>query len=356
MRRRRGFTLIELLVVIAIIAILAAMLFPVFARARESARKIQCLANVKNIAMATQMYLADYDRMAPKEHRQEVHDFFDLAPGGNAYWEGDCWKLADNANPYLRWSVILDEYIRNRDVWQCPSAKLIAGPYVIVSGPDWFGNVVANQALWGDGKLLCIKENVFPPGWGGSVTDSFKQEKAPTEWLTREGGPGNFWFGISFNGVNQKRELKLSQVEDAASFIVVSDGGNWLETMSLGLMAYPDLCNLECANCWCSSWFDDSGCYSSMMSGCPECISVHARGGSDPSINFLMNPELRKPFARHLGGTNIGYMDGHAAWVPAEALINQHKEDTKGECNYSNKMGVCRWGPSSACGFYPAIY
>jgi prepilin-type N-terminal cleavage/methylation domain-containing protein len=57
MSRRKGFTLIELLVVIAIIGILAAMLFPVFARAREAARKIQCLSNVKNIAMAVQMYL-----------------------------------------------------------------------------------------------------------------------------------------------------------------------------------------------------------------------------------------------------------------------------------------------------------
>jgi len=59
MRRRKGFTLIELLVVIAIIGILAAMVFPVFARARESARKAVCLSNVKNIALAIQMYLAD---------------------------------------------------------------------------------------------------------------------------------------------------------------------------------------------------------------------------------------------------------------------------------------------------------
>src|SRR5512137_1095352 len=71
-RQKKGFTLIELLVVIAIIAILAAMLFPVFARARESARKIQCLSNVKNIAIAFQMYLSDYDRMAPAEHRADV--------------------------------------------------------------------------------------------------------------------------------------------------------------------------------------------------------------------------------------------------------------------------------------------
>jgi len=73
-RRRSGFTLIELLVVIAIMAILAAMLFPVFARARESARKIQCLSNVRNIATAVQMYLSDYDRFPPTEHRQEVLD------------------------------------------------------------------------------------------------------------------------------------------------------------------------------------------------------------------------------------------------------------------------------------------
>ena len=64
-RRRKGFTLIELLVVIAIIGILAAMVFPVFARARESARRIQCLSNVKNVALAIQMYLADWETFPP---------------------------------------------------------------------------------------------------------------------------------------------------------------------------------------------------------------------------------------------------------------------------------------------------
>ena len=63
--RRKGFTLIELLVVIAIIGILAAMVFPVFARARESARKVVCLSNVKNLALAMQMYLNDNNDTFP---------------------------------------------------------------------------------------------------------------------------------------------------------------------------------------------------------------------------------------------------------------------------------------------------
>jgi len=64
-RMKRGFTLIELLVVIAIIAILAAILFPVFAQARESARKTSCLSNVKQIDLAIQMYVNDYDEVLP---------------------------------------------------------------------------------------------------------------------------------------------------------------------------------------------------------------------------------------------------------------------------------------------------
>src|SRR5437870_1895401 len=63
--RRRGFTLIELLVVIAIIAILAAILFPVFAQAREKARQTACLSNLRQVGLALQMYAQDYDEVLP---------------------------------------------------------------------------------------------------------------------------------------------------------------------------------------------------------------------------------------------------------------------------------------------------
>lgn len=69
----RGFTLIELLVVIAIIAILAAILFPVFAQAREKARQISCLSNVKQLSLAYTMYVQDYDETSP--HMDGTGDF-----------------------------------------------------------------------------------------------------------------------------------------------------------------------------------------------------------------------------------------------------------------------------------------
>lgn len=63
--RRKGFTLIELLVVIAIIAILAAILFPVFAKAREKARQASCLSNIKQLSLGVVMYTEDYDQTYP---------------------------------------------------------------------------------------------------------------------------------------------------------------------------------------------------------------------------------------------------------------------------------------------------
>ena len=105
---RRGFTLIELLVVIAIIAILAAILFPVFARAREKARQSNCLSNFKQIMLAIRTYTSDYD--------EKVCGIKTNAPAGWATPSGD------TATPgWMPWFVQIDPYMKNTQILNCPS-------------------------------------------------------------------------------------------------------------------------------------------------------------------------------------------------------------------------------------------
>jgi prepilin-type N-terminal cleavage/methylation domain-containing protein/prepilin-type processing-associated H-X9-DG protein len=103
-RTKRAFTLIELLVVVAIIAILAAILFPVFAQAREAARKSACLSNVRQLGTAFQMYAADHDDTLPPAGYRG-------APGGTT---------PDNYGAY-RWPWLLMPYMKNMQLVLCPS-------------------------------------------------------------------------------------------------------------------------------------------------------------------------------------------------------------------------------------------
>jgi prepilin-type N-terminal cleavage/methylation domain-containing protein/prepilin-type processing-associated H-X9-DG protein len=354
MRRSRGFTLIELLVVIAIIGILAAMVFPVFARARESARKAVCLSNVKNIALAIQMYLADNnDTLWPKEHRQEVIDYFNTWPGGRADGFADqvaagyC-PLASRANPYLRPVVVLDEYVKNRDVWRCPSAKMATGPFAIVPGPDWFGYVKASEGTWGYKTEVCLKDNVFPPGWGGSVTDSILQQIMPgsyvvnAAWGWGQGGATKvFEQSIAVNG-EALVEKKLAAVNDPVSWVACGDG-QYSDYLSPGLLAYPDLCNAECGNCSCSdSWIED--CLDSVSSGCPDTAACFEQYHT--SSKMLRDQTLMNRGTRHLGGSNIGFLDGHASWMNAATFLDKWADAARPG---TSAMGLDAWGPYSWC-------
>lgn len=105
---RRAFTLIELLVVIAIIAILAAILFPVFARAREAARQTSCRSNLKQIGTALQMYRQDYDELMP---------CLAFGNGTGPYLTPDNTATA----PYLLWNHVIHSYVKNFGIFNCPS-------------------------------------------------------------------------------------------------------------------------------------------------------------------------------------------------------------------------------------------
>ncbi len=112
LKARSGFTLIELLVVIAIIAILAAILFPVFARAKEAAKKAACSSNLRQIGMALRMYEADFDDRMP-DRRDLKHS----TPGGWKPWT--TWPTSD---PRAGWAlIVLHPYTKNDDIWSCPS-------------------------------------------------------------------------------------------------------------------------------------------------------------------------------------------------------------------------------------------
>ncbi|MFO7948302.1 MAG: DUF1559 domain-containing protein [Armatimonadota bacterium] len=95
---RKGFTLIELLVVIAIIAILAAILFPVFARAREKARQASCLSNVKQLGLGVLMYVQDYDEQFPASQ-----------------------YTSPATNPHNAWFRAILPYVKNEQIFVCPS-------------------------------------------------------------------------------------------------------------------------------------------------------------------------------------------------------------------------------------------
>lgn len=122
--RRRGFTLIELLVVIAIIAILAAILFPVFAKAREKARATSCLSNMKQIGLAVNSYASDYD------------DVF--VP--------DVWSYWGASGGWATWMESIVPYCKNTDMFKCPSAPESPGTY---GAPAWANRVASSYCYPG---------------------------------------------------------------------------------------------------------------------------------------------------------------------------------------------------------------
>jgi len=133
--KRKGFTLIELLVVIAIIAILAAILFPVFAKAREKARQTTCLSNMKQIGLGVMQYVQDYDETFPYAVR-----------------------TADDSATYIATIVdALNPYTKSDAIWECPSQQkpgvnpTAGGKYPCHVGTNMYvtGYLIGNFGAWG---------------------------------------------------------------------------------------------------------------------------------------------------------------------------------------------------------------
>ena len=163
--RRHGFTLIELLVVIAIIAILAAILFPVFARAREKARQASCSSNVKQIALGIMMYTQDYD---------------EKYPGG-----GGMGPTTNNGWGQVIWSEAIYPYVKNTQLFTCPSesnAPTLANGI----GMSYGCNATAPVMTWQWGASMASLVNV-----AGTI---MLGEKAANDWPCYPyGSPNASW-------------------------------------------------------------------------------------------------------------------------------------------------------------------
>jgi prepilin-type N-terminal cleavage/methylation domain-containing protein len=116
MRHRKAFTLIELLVVVAIISLLAAILFPVFARARENARRVSCQSNLKQIALGILQYTQDYDERFPRGCDPATPQN-DTSMPGYYYVANNSWTRVTH------WMDFIFPYVKSIQVFSCPSAK-----------------------------------------------------------------------------------------------------------------------------------------------------------------------------------------------------------------------------------------
>lgn len=145
--KRKAFTLIELLVVIAIIAILAAILFPVFARARENARRASCMSNLKQISLGFMMYTQDYDEHYPES-------FSPAQPDGT----------------YLSYFSVVTPYIKSTQVWQCPSQSISNPLPAVYAVNGWTTsdkrvNYYYNYTFGGNGLVgttYCLNQAAIP--------------------------------------------------------------------------------------------------------------------------------------------------------------------------------------------------
>jgi prepilin-type N-terminal cleavage/methylation domain-containing protein/prepilin-type processing-associated H-X9-DG protein len=263
----KAFTLIELLVVIAIIAILAAILFPVFAQAREKARQISCVSNLKQIGLATMMYAQDYDETLPSGWRP---------PNGKTMWR---YSL----QPYVqKYGTDQDPNAGSYDATKYPNTGVFTCPDQPGSnlnyGPTSYGyNAWALTSGWVDG--------VDADGVGG----------------------GNM-IGLSLAAVNRPSSIVMfadsSQINGSADPNV--DSGSCGDSANLGPYTFD-------TTKWKESWSPD------WEFGLPGPAGTRPGGITSGDWGVACG-QSKRLFARHQGKFNAAFADGHVKSLPGTAM------------------------------------
>lgn len=254
-RQRRGFTLIELLVVIAIIAILAAILFPVFAQARAAARKSLGTSNLKQLGTATMMYIQDYDETFPS-YNWGLESCNESGNGGGA-------GTVSGNDPLFRyynqsaWCNSLQPYIKNLGIFQDPSDKLQWQPGYCINFPE--SNFAPGGNTW-------QKSTYVSYGWAESM--SGKKQAALQN-------PANDLVWSDYIGV----------------LVDTWDRYAWTQSLYARRTIWSDI-----------GWGDACG-----FSGDP-------RGDNNPFTQEQW--DCMKKATRHGTHVNVNFADGHAKLIP----------------------------------------
>jgi prepilin-type N-terminal cleavage/methylation domain-containing protein/prepilin-type processing-associated H-X9-DG protein len=296
--RKAGFTLIELLVVIAIIAILAAILFPVFARARENGRKTSCLSNMKQIGLGIAQYKEDFD-----------------GAYGQAYYYNDG---VSSSSLYTQWTGVVQPYTKSEQIFVCPSNKGLPPTNSTRSGAcskDEAGTVYTPQVSGDDNQVPCssyiANELVMPR----MKLTAHIADADNTGVYASAGSPA------SPSGLGLK-VVRDAEVETPAEVILLAEMNDRLNNLSgssaTGGSAQSKTHRPTSAVKESGVSFYDSENGTGTLYAVTTAEAVDAINSPSSSKSRLGYTELD----RHLGGSNYLFTDGHTKWYRLDQTLN----------------------------------
>lgn len=283
-----GFTLIELLVVIAIIAILAAILFPVFSQGREKARQASCLSNERQIGFGARMYMEDYDGALYHHHEGFVLDDGTQLDSLPASIDGCKGGGKGNSNAEKPWAIFFQPYIKNRQLMFCPSDSGSKSQHQVNNILDYNGGitVIGSECTASPNGEQCLAEQNHWTMWSYVLNSIFTHKSCR---YAMEGTLPGFATDAVISALPDPNVIMFSERNSAV-----------LDVSTSGLSYVPQ---------------DDYDTWPG------ECTLVRY---ADCGISGTNSDQGWIKYDRHTGGSNYIYYDGHVKFLRwAKARLDQ---------------------------------